>query len=122
MRISLKHAFSVAGPAFAAGALLLTMGLMGCEETQEAADDVSSEVICGYYCDKRFDCEDYDPSSEENDTCVSQCRDSIEDNCGNEYQVAANDQMEECVDLSCTEFWACMVFDPAPECFGFVTQ
>jgi hypothetical protein len=122
MRFSLKHAFTVAGPAFAAAALLLTIGLMGCEETQEAADDVSSEAICGDYCDKRFDCEDHDPSSDEDEACVNQCRDSIEDNCGNDYQVAANEKMEECVDLGCTEFWACMVFEAAPECFDFVTQ
>ena len=122
MKSQLKHAFTFAGPAAAAGALLLTIGLMGCEITQETVDDVSSEAICGDYCDKSFDCGDYDPSSAENDTCISQCRDSIEDNCGNDHQLAANDRIKECVDLGCAEFWACMVFDAAPECFDFVTQ
>jgi hypothetical protein len=122
MRSLLKLTFTVAGPAFAAYAILLSVCLTGCEVTQEAADDVRSEAVCGSYCDKRFDCEDLDPSSGENDACVSECRDSIEDNCGNDYQSAANDKIEECVDLSCDEFWTCMFFDAAPECFDFVRQ
>jgi len=122
MRSSLKLTFTVAGPVLAASALLLSIGLTGCEETQETADDVSSEAICGDYFDKKFDCEDLDPSSGESDSCVSECRDSIEDNCGNDYQDAANNKIEECVDLSCAEFWTCMVFEAAPECFDFVSQ
>ncbi len=122
MRSWLKHAFTALAPILAAGALLVSFGLMGCEVTQEAADDFSSEVTCGAYCDKRFDCEDHEPSSNERDTCVSECRNSIEDDCGNDHQAAANEKIDECVDRGCTEFWACMVFEAAPECFDFVNR
>jgi hypothetical protein len=71
---------------------------------------------------KKFDCEDKTPTGDETDTCVSACRGSIEDDCGNEHQADANDKLEECVDKSCTDFWVCMVFETAPECFGFVSH
>jgi hypothetical protein len=103
---------------FAAGALLLSVGLMG--SCGEALDDFNSRIACEGYCAKKFDCDNHTPTGAETDTCVSACRDSIEDNCGNEHQAAANDKIDECVDKSCTDFWACMIFEAAPECLGFV--
>jgi hypothetical protein len=86
----------------------------------EDADNVSSEASCRDYCDKKFDCEDYEQNTNEIDACVNECRDSIEDNCGNNHQADAKDKIDECVDRSCIDFWSCMVFDAAPSCFNFV--
>lgn len=88
----------------------------------ETIDNISSFAVCHSYCDKKADCDNQELSNDEDDACVSDCRDSIEDNCGNEHQDAANDKMNECVDKSCDEFWTCMVFETAPECFGFVNH
>ncbi len=104
----------------ASAALVLAAGLgvSGCE----AADDFNSRIACDHYCAKNFSCQDKSPSSDETSTCISNCRKSIEDNCGNDHQKAANNHIEDCVDKSCAEFWTCMVFDAAPECYGFVSQ
>ena len=109
---------------FATSALLLAVGLLGsgCEATQEAADDSDTHAMCQDYCSKKFDCEDHQPNSDETDGCVNGCRNSIEDNCGNNRQAAANDKIAECVDRGCVDFWACMVFEAAPSCFDFVNQ
>lgn len=88
----------------------------------DAADNFNSRIACRKYCSKNFDCKDEDPSFSETNDCVDSCRDSIENNCGNEHQAAANDQIEECVDKSCVDFWLCMHFDVAAECFGFVSK
>ena len=104
-------------------ALVFAFGLMaacGGESSEEAKDNFNSQVACSHYCTKYFDCKDVEPSEEETDGCVGGCRNSIEDHCGNENQQAANDKIEECVDKGCTDFGVCMVFDAAPECFGFV--
>jgi hypothetical protein len=92
----------------------------GCEDTREAVDNLDSRAVCAQYCTKKYDCEGADPTDDEKTDCVNGCRNSIEDDCGNENQAAANDRIGECVDKSCDEFSACMVFDTAPECFGFV--
>lgn len=120
MRHLEKHLCSVGALVFVMGALLLSVGLTssGCE----ASDNFDSRVACRHYCAKEFDCNDEDPTSSEADDCVTACRESIEDNCGNENQGEANDKIEECVDKSCIDFWVCMVFDVAPECFSFVDQ
>ena len=94
-------------------------GLVGCGET---GDDYDSEVSCGDFCDKRYECDKYNPTTEEVDACVADCRTSIENECGNNHQAAANDKINQCVDKACDEFWSCMVFSEAPECFGFVTE
>ncbi len=99
-------------------ALPMAITLMGA--CREAGDDFSSEAACSDYCSKSFDCDDHEPTNDETNDCVDSCRNDIEDNCGNDHQAAANDKIEECVDKSCDEFWPCMVFDVAPECFGFV--
>jgi hypothetical protein len=116
-----KNLCSVGALVLVMGALLLSVGLTG-SGCETAADNFDSRVACRHYCDKEFDCNDDDPTSGEFADCVSDCRESIEDNCGNENQGEANDKIEECVDKSCINFWACMVFDVAPECFGFVDQ
>lgn len=120
MKEHIAHPFRFAVPLAAAFALLLFVGLagFGCE----AVDNYNSRIACEHYCAKNFSCQDKSPSSDETSACVANCRDSIEDRCGNDHQDAANDQIEECVDKSCAEFWACMVFDAAPDCFGFVTN
>jgi hypothetical protein len=103
-------------------AVLLAVALIGiaCEEAGEIKDDFDSSVVCGDFCDKKFDCADTKPSDVEKKACVDKCRNSIEDDCGNDHQEAATEQIAECVDMGCTEFSACMIFDVAPECFGFV--
>ena len=99
---------------------LLSAGLAG--SGCEAMDNWDSRVVCGDYCAKKFDCESHSPTGSETNDCVGACRNSIEDNCGNEHQAAANDRIGECVDKGCVEFWACMIFDTAPDCFGFVSR
>jgi len=94
-------------------------GLLGCTE---AADDLRTRVSCADYCSKSFECRGQDPSNDESRACVSNCRDSMENRCGNDNQAAANQAINRCVDRSCAEFRACMVFDAAPECFGFVND
>ena len=124
MKRLMKHVCMAGVPMFAALALLFSAGLMmvSCgDDAEEAIDNFNSEVACGDFCTKRFECENHDPTDEETDECVSTCRNSIENNCGNEHQEAANDKIEECVDQDCGSFWVCMVFEAAPECFGFVT-
>lgn len=120
MKKHLASPIRFASPLAAAFALLLFIGLVGfgCE----AADDFNSRIACDHYCAKNFACQDKSPSSDETRNCIDHCRDSIENQCGNDNQGAANDKIEDCVDKSCTEFWACMAFDAAPECFGFVTK
>ena len=115
-----KYLYNIGAPVLVMGALLASAGLtsFACE----ASDNFDSRVACRHYCVKEFDCNNEDPTSGEADDCVSACRDSIEDNCGNENQAAANDKIEECVDKDCIDFWACMIFDAAPDCFGFVDQ
>lgn len=103
-----------------AGAVL-AMGLF-LPACKEAGDDFNSEVSCQSYCAKKFDCDELNPTSDETNECVNSCRNSIEDECGNDNQAAANDQIDICVDKSCDEFWVCMVFETAPECFGFVSN
>lgn len=89
----------------------------GCESAEETFDNINSRVQCGKYCDKVDSCGDDNVDKNE---CVSDCRSSIEDECGNDNQAAANDKIDECADKGCTEFYVCMVFEAAPECFGFV--
>ena len=122
MKGFVKHVFGFGAPLLAAVALLFSIGLVGAcgTDAEDAKNDFDSKVACRDYCDKKFDCLDQDSTSDEYNDCVGDCRDSIEDNCGNDHQAAANDQIEECVDKGCVEFWACMIFDAAPDCFGFV--
>jgi len=109
--------------ACATGALFLSLGLMGIGcGAEEAINDFNSKNTCEDYCAKNFECNSVAPTTDETDVCVSDCRASMENDCGNENQDAANDQINECVDKGCAEFWACMVFDAAPECYGFVSE
>ncbi len=112
------------GAMFTAVTALFLVGLssVSCGKAEETFDDFDSNVSCNEYCDKKADCNDEQPTAEENRACVDGCRDAIEDECGNEYQASANDKIGECVDMGCTEFWACMKYDAAPECFGFVDR
>ena len=109
---------------FAAGAALLLLGVtsISCGKGEETFDNIDSRVICNDYCTKKADCSDEQATDDEDDACVSACRDALEDECGNEHQANANDKIAECVDMGCGEFWGCMVFDSAPECFGFVDE
>lgn len=110
-------------PVLAVITLLSAAGLMafGCDDAKKAKDNFDSRITCEKYCNKKFDCADQDASGDESDTCVSACRNSIEDKCGNNHQAAANAKIETCVDKGCAEFTVCMVFEAAPECFGFTT-
>jgi hypothetical protein len=109
---------------FATISLLLFVGLMapGCDSVQETIDNLDAQSTCSDYCAKVYDCDNVVPTSDETDSCVTSCRNSLEDNCGNENQAAAVDKVEECVDKGCVDFLSCMVFDVAPECFGFVSE
>ena len=114
----LNPSVALGGPVVVAGALLLVSSLSA--SCGEQLDDWNSEVACGDYCDKKADCDNSTPTSDETHACIDSCRNSIEDDCGNDHQAAANDRIGECVDKGCVDFWACMVFDAAPECYGFV--
>jgi len=120
MQGPMRHARTAGRPMFAVAALWLTASLIG--SCGEAMDNFNSQIACQDYSAKKFDCENRTPTGDETDASVSACRNSIEDNCGNEHQAAANDKIAECVDKGCADFWACMVFEAAPECFGFVSQ
>lgn len=119
-----KRVLRSVAPLFAAAVLLLSAGLLGtgCDNAQEAVDNFDSRAACDDYCSKKFDCADQTPTSAETSACVGACRNSIEDNCGNEHQAAANDAIGDCVDKGCADFWGCMTFDAAPECYGFVSH
>lgn len=97
------------------------IALSGCDDAGEAIDNLDSRIQCGNYCDKASDCAGSGGTGESRDVCVSDCRQSIENNCGNDNQDAANEKIDECVDKNCAGFLTCMVFEAAPECFGFVT-
>ena len=120
MKSVMKHIHRVQGSSFATVALLFSIGLMG--SCGEGMDDSDSQDACEDYCVKKFDCEEYNPTSDESTACINDCVNSIEDNCGNDRQGAANDKIDECVDKSCADFYACMVFTPAPACFDFVNH
>lgn len=104
---------------FAALMLLLSVDLIGCDAFSDAKNNFDSKNTCEDYCSKKFDCADHNPTGDESDSCVSSCRNSMEDNCGNDNQADANDQINACVDKNCADFGSCMVFEAAPECFGF---
>lgn len=114
----------VSSPMFLIAALALSTVMFspGCDTIEEGIDNIDSRVKCADYCSKRFNCEDYTATDSETATCIADCRDSMEDKCGNDNQAAANDTLGACVDLGCTEFWTCLVFEAAPECFGFVGE
>jgi hypothetical protein len=113
----MTHSPSTFRAASASVILLSALALTSC---REKLDDFNSEVACTDYCDKKYACDDNEPTDTEHDDCVSVCRSTIENECGNEHQQEANEAIQECVDMSCDDFWACMVFDVAPECFDFV--
>ena len=100
--------------------ITLTVAVLALSACKEDLEDFNSAAACTNYCEKQYDCDQYDATNDEVADCVANCRDSIEDNCGNDVQQDANDKIQECVDLSCDDFWTCMVFDTAPECFDFV--
>ena len=112
-------------PGFTTRTLLFSIGSIallsaGCGATEEAVDDFNSKSACEKHCTKKYDCADKNPTGDQTEACVNGCRDSIEDNCGNEHQAAATDKIEDCVDQACPGYTTCMVFEVAPECFGFV--
>ncbi len=88
----------------------------------ELAADIDSQTACAQYCSKSAACAEADPTDSETSDCIAECRSDIENNCGNDQQAEANTQIMECVDLSCTEFATCMVFEAAPACFGFAND
>lgn len=104
-------------PLFSAAAFALAVVLMA---SCEKADDINSELTCQTLCTKDFDCADQVPNADETAACVADCRNSIEDDCGNDDQASANTKINECVDLACDEYSTCMV--DAPECFGFASN
>ena len=121
---SMRRALGNGTAAVAATLVLLALGLAGpaCEVAREAKDDFDSHIACQDYCAKAYACKNHTPTTDETSSCVSACRNSIENNCGNDHQAAANDKIGECVDKGCVDFWGCMVFQAAPECYGFVSQ
>jgi hypothetical protein len=125
MKNEMKNVYVVGGGLSVVAALLLSVGLFGCEgsSVRESIDNIETKhFVCDDYCDKKFGCMNQTPTSEASNTCVKDCSNTIENNCGNEHQAAANDKMGECVDKSCANFLTCLVFESAPECFGFVTH
>jgi len=109
------------GTRFGAGALLLP-ALCVCLMGPGCGNDFNARIACQDYCTKKFSCENRNPTGDETRACVGACRNSIENNCGNEHQAAATEKIEECVDKGCVEFLVCLVFSAAPACFGFVSR
>lgn len=104
-------------------ATLACLGLFsitGCGEAEEAVNDLRAIEACDDYCDKKFDCADEEVTDEEDDACEQECVDDLEDVCGPENREDAIETLNGCVENSCGDFTACLVFDAAPECFGFV--
>ncbi len=122
MKSLMKQVSMVGVPMFVTVALLFSVGLMMGSCGTDAENDFNSAVACNHYCTKAFSCVGADPTREVIDDCINTCRDNIENNCGNEHQAAVNDMVEECVDQNCSSFLACMVFEAAPECLGFVNE
>ena len=100
--------------------LLATAALASTGSCLLDEDDFDSRTACRKYCTKMFECDDVEPKGSERRACVSGCRETIGDECGEEHQPAVNDRVMECEDQSCSGFWACMIFEPAPECLDFV--
>lgn len=105
-----------------AGVGLLLLAALSLSACREKRDDANSEAACTSYCDKKYACNEYEPTDLELDGCISECGTSIANNCGNVAQAEANAIIESCVDLACDDFWPCLVFDEAPECFDFVDE
>lgn len=122
MNETTRHTHMIQGGMLAAATALLLLGLtsVSCGKAEETFDNIDSRVSCREYCNKKADCNDERASDDETQACVDACRDSIEDECGNDHQADANDKIGECVDMACGEFWGCMVYEADPECFGFV--
>lgn len=94
--------------------------LAGCGAAEDAVEDARSWEACDDYCDRKFDCADESPTSEEDQACTDECIDTLDDTCDAEHRSEAIDTLNDCVELSCGDFYACLVFDTAPACFGFV--
>lgn len=124
MKIPMQSPHNVGRPQMATLALLQTLTLlwMGCGGIEEMKNNFDSRGACQSFCTKRFECESKNSNDSENDICTSSCRNSIENNCGNEHQAAANDKIQECVDKGCVNFTTCMAFSASPSCFGFVNK
>jgi hypothetical protein len=114
MKRTRKRLFTIGIPVFAVGVVLLGEALLfsGC-------DNWNSYVACRSYCSKHFEYSDKAPTGNETDTCVSDCQDSIDNNCGAEHQAAVNETIGKCTEKSCGELAACMVFDAAPDFWAF---
>lgn len=102
--------------AFAIGALATT----ACGEAEDAVEEVQALEACDDYCDRKFECADEDPTDEEDDECTNECEDTLNNTCDRENRDQAIETLNDCVDNSCGEFTACLVFEAAPECFDFV--
>ncbi len=114
------HPLRTAARTSAAVAAVLTFTLAAACTIQK--DNLDSRFACTDYCTKKFECSGDNPTGDEKRECVTACRDTIENDCGNEHQAAVNDKMDECKDQSCGQFYTCMVFETAPECLGFVGE
>jgi len=106
--------------AIALSTIGLSAALSGCGAAEDAVEDVRALEACDDYCDRKFDCADESPSAEEDRACTDECVDTIDDTCDAEHRSDAIDTLNECVEMSCGEFYTCLVFDTAPACFGFV--
>lgn len=95
-------------------------GLAGCGTAEDAVEDVRALEACDDYCDRKSDCADETLTDEEDEACTNECIDTIDDTCDAEYRSEAIDTLNDCVEMSCGDFYACLVFDSAPACFGFV--
>lgn len=99
---------------------LAALSAFGCDETEEAVNDLRAEEACDDYCDKKFSCGDESPTDEEDEACEDDCVASLEDTCGENDREGAIEKLNECVEEDeCGDFTACLVFEAAPECFDF---
>ena len=117
MRNLMKRLLTTVIPVVAVGAILLGEAMLfsGC-------DDLNSYFACQSYCTKHFECSNEDPTGDESNACVSDCQDSIDNNCGPEHQAEVNETIGKCTENSCSTFATCMVFDAAPDCLGLFSD
>lgn len=103
----------------AAIAALALLPLTACDEAEDVVEDLQAAEACDDYCDKVADCNDEEPTAEDDAACEDRCMDDLRDACGEDDRPAAVEKINECVEMSCGEFAGCLVFDAAPACFGF---
>jgi len=79
----------------------------------ESINDVENRIDCAQYCDQAAECD----SDVDVDECRDTCREQL-DNCMVDELDEAQDQLDECSDVSCDDFTSCTIEAGAQCYFG----